>query len=177
MERLQEQDSEKRNAQSAIRCDRAPASTILGASTVRQLIGGGDCDPLQDSVKKDEEGGVYKQIAQALVTYRYTGKNAADPKKLVMLDGQINESKLIAEYNQIVSNGPASIRWAKANGKLNFADGNRAEIEPATCSRSGRRLKRAFPGCSHPMGPHLRALLTSRVRSLHGQLTRACSKR
>ena len=138
MERLQEQDSEKRNAQSAIRCDRAPASTILGASTVRQLIGGGDCDPLQDSVKKDEEGGVYKQIAQALVTYRYTGKNAADPKKLVMLDGQINESKLIAEYNQIVSNGPASIRWAKANGKLNFADGNRAGIEPATCSHHRR---------------------------------------
>ena len=32
MERLQEQDSEKRNAQSAIRCDRAPASTIHRSS-------------------------------------------------------------------------------------------------------------------------------------------------
>ena len=107
-ERLQEQDREKRNAQSADRCDLAPASTILGASTVRQLMGGGDSDPLQDIVKKNGEGSVYKAIAQALVTYRYTGKNAADPKKLVMKDDRINEYR----------------------GKLNFADGNRAGIEP-----------------------------------------------
>ena len=94
------------------------------------------------------------QIAQALVTYRYSSKNAANPKILVMKDNQINEYRLLEEYNQVVRNGPASIRWAKEHGKLNLADSNRAGIEPATCSRSGRRLKRAFPGCSHPMGPH-----------------------
>ena len=120
---------------------------------------------------------MYDRIAQAFFDFRFTGNNAGDPNKLVMKDGRINESRLSEEYKQIVVKGPASIRWAKAHGKLNLANSNRAGIEPATCSRSGRRLKRAFPDCLHPMGPHLRALLTSRVRSLHGQLTRACSTR
>ena len=144
----------------------SPALTILGAATVRQFMHGGDSDPLREQVEApgDRTVRVYDAIAQALVKYRYTGPNAADPKKLVMKNNnQINDYRLTEEYNQVIVKGPESIRWAQRNGKLNLAQSDRAGIEPATCSRSDRRLKRTFPGCSHPMGPHLRALLTSRV--------------
>ena len=157
---------------------RSATSAVLGVSTVKQLLCGGEVpDPLQDRLQKKGEGDMYDRIAQAFFDFRYTGKNAGDPKKLVMKNNQINEKRLSEEYDQIVVKGPESIRWAKAHGKLNLANSNRAGIEPATSSRSGRRLKRASAGCLHPMGPHLRALLTLRVRSLHGQLTRAWSTR
>ena len=134
---------------------RSAASAVLGVDTVKQLLCGGEVpDPLQDRLQKKGEGDMYDRIAQAFFDFRYTGKNAGDPKKLVMKNNQINEKRLSEEYDQIVVKGPESIRWAKAHGKLNLANSNRAGIEPATCSRSGRLLKRAFPGCSHPMGPH-----------------------
>ena len=167
LERLQEQNARPADARPADArpADNAAPALIIGAATVRQIRHGGDVDPLQEHVGApgDRQVRARDALAQALVAYRFTCKNAGDPKKLVTKDNQINKDRLIKEYDQIVRNGPASIRWAKEHGKLNLADGNRAGIEPATCSRSDRRLKRTFPGCSHPMGPHLRALLTSRV--------------
>ena len=82
-----------------------------------------------------------------------------------MHDNQINGYRLKEEHKQIVENVPESIRWAKRNGKLKFAAGTRAG--------SNRDVQLQRP----PLETRPSALLTSRVRSLHKQLTRACSKR
>ena len=39
-----------------------------------------------------------------------------------MKDMKINLYRLKQEYQQIVDNGPASIRWAKEHGKLNLQE-------------------------------------------------------
>ena len=102
-----------------IRCDRSPAaSTILGAGTVRQLARGGNVDPLQDLLPVPRD--VARMIAKALVKYRFFGPNHGDPKKLVMKNNEINGARVKEEYKQVVNNVPASIRWAKEHGKLNF---------------------------------------------------------
>ena len=101
------------------RCDRSPAaSTILGAGTVRQLARGGNVDPLQDLLPVPRD--VARMIAKALVKYRFFGPNHGDPKKLVMKNNEINDYRVKEEYKQVVNNVPASIRWAKEHGKLNF---------------------------------------------------------
>ena len=85
-------------------------------------------DPLLDQLPPPPPDDNYAQLsdnatnnlAQALCDYRYNGRNKANPKKLVMKNGVINDYRLKEEYRQIVDNGPNSIRWAIANGKLNM---------------------------------------------------------
>ena len=95
------------------------ASAILGAATAKQLLGGGTVEPLQD-VLSSRATTVTNKIAEALITYRFTGKNAGNSEKLVDRNNQINKHRVREEYNQIVFKGPKAIRWAKENGKLNM---------------------------------------------------------
>ena len=63
---------------------------------------------------------VIDKIAQALVNDRFEGPNRSDPKLMVMKNGEVDECRVKKEYNEIVNKGPAAIRWAHENKKLNM---------------------------------------------------------
>ena len=94
LERRQEQNArtaDARPADARPADNAAPALAIIGVTTVRQAMTGGDSDALQEHFESHEErtDRAHKAYAQALVTNRFEGANAANPKTLVMADGKI----------------------------------------------------------------------------------------
>ena len=81
LERRQEQNArtaDARPADARPADNAAPALAIIGVTTVRQAMTGGDSDALQEHFESPEErtGSAHKAYAQALFDNRYSSSNA-----------------------------------------------------------------------------------------------------
>ena len=105
-----------------------PAASILGVSTARGLLSGGEVDPLREVMSSlhppPTRKPAYEMIAEALVGFRYNKLNKAQcQRRLVVKDSvthtmRLNHPSLRKEHLQCVQGGPNSIRWAMKHGKL-----------------------------------------------------------